>query len=86
MNNPLGAIDEIKERATEGFLVRTRADADTVEARTGDYSRMRAAFDSGAHFISTDYYVPDERLEGDYQVRFPQGGYVRQSPLSGVVD
>ena len=86
MNDPLGAINEIKERVTEGFLVRTRADADTVEARTGDYSRMRAAFDSGAHFISTDYYVPDERLEGDYQVRFPQGGYVRQSPLSGVVD
>ena len=86
MNDPLGAIDDIKERVTEGFLVRTRADADTVEARTNDYSRMRAAFDSGAHFISTDYYVPDERLEGDYQVRFPQGGYVRQSPLSGVVD
>ena len=86
MNDPLGAIDDIKERVTEGFLVRTRADADTVEARTGDYSRMRAAFDSGAHFISTDYYVSDERLEGDYQVRFPQGGYVRQSPLSGVVD
>jgi len=86
MNNPLGAIDEIKERATEGFLVRTRADADTVEARTGDYSRMRAAFDSGAHFISTDYYVPDERLEGDYQVRFPKGRYVRESGLSEGVD
>ena len=86
MNDPLGAIDDIQERVTEGFLVRTRADADTAEARTNDYSRMRAAFDSGAHFISTDYYVPDERLEGDYQVRFPQGGYVRQSPLSGVVD
>ena len=86
MNDPLGALDDIKERVAQGFLVRTRADADTVEARTNDYSRMRAAFDSGAHFISTDYYVPDERLEGDYQVRFPEGGYVRQSPLSEVVD
>ena len=86
MNNPLGAIDEIKERATEGFLVRTRADADTVEARSADDTRMRAAFASGAHFISTDYYVPDERLESDYRVRFPEGGYARQSPRSEVID
>ena len=47
MNDPLSALDNIKARVTEGFLVRTRADADTVEARAGDYSRMRAAFDSG---------------------------------------
>lgn len=86
MNDPLKAFDDIKARVAEGFLVRTRADADTVEARAGDYSRMRAAFNSGAHFISTDYYVPDERLEGDYQVRFPKGRYVRESGLSEGVD
>ena len=86
MNDPLKAFDDIKARVAEGFLVRTRADADTVEARAGDYSRMRAAFNSGAHFISTDYYVPDERLEGDYQVRFPKGRYVRKSGLSEGVD
>ena len=86
MNDPLKAFDDIKARVAEGFLVRTRADADTVEARAGDYSRMRAAFDSGAHFISTDYYVPDERLEGDYRVRFPKGRYVRESGLSEGVD
>ena len=86
MNDPLKAFDDIKARVAEGFLVRTRADADTVEARAGDYSRMRAAFNSGAHFISTDYYVPDERLEGDYRVRFPKGRYVRESGLSEGVD
>ena len=86
MNDPLSALDNIKARVTEGFLVRTRADADTVEARAGDYSRMRAAFDSGAHFISTDYFVPDERLESNYRVRFPEDGYARQSPRSKVID
>ena len=80
MNDPLKAFDDIRARVAEGFLVRTRADANTVEARSADDTRMRAAFASGAHFISTDYYVPDERLESDYRVRFPEGGYARQSP------
>lgn len=86
MNDPLKAFDDIRARVAEGFLVRTRADADTVEARSADDTRMRAAFASGAHFISTDYYVPDKRLKSDYRVRFPEGGYARQSPRSEVID
>ena len=86
MNDPLKAFDDIGARVAEGFLVRTRADADTVEARSADDTRMRAAFASGAHFISTDYYVRDERLKSDYRVRFPEGGYARQSPRSEVID
>ena len=86
MNDPLKAFDDITARVAKGFLVRTRADADTVEARSADDTRMRAAFASGAHFISTDYYVRDERLKSDYRVRFPEGGYARQSPRSKVID
>ena len=86
MNDPLKAFDDITARVAKGFLVRTRADADTVEARSADDTRMRAAFASGAHFISTDYYLPDEKLESDYRVRFPEGGYARQSPRSQVID
>lgn len=86
MNDPLKAFDDIRARVAEGFLVRTRADSDTIEARSADDTRMRAAFASGAHFISTDYYVPSERLESDYWVRFPEGGYARQSPRSEVID
>ena len=86
MNDPLKAFDDITARVAKGFLVRTRADADTVEARSADDTRMRAAFASGAHFISTDYYVRDERLKSDYRVRFPEGGYARQSPRSEVID
>ena len=34
MNDPLKAFDDIRARVAEGFLVRTRADADTIEARS----------------------------------------------------
>ena len=54
---------------------RTQADSDTEQARTGDYSRMEAAFQSGAQIICTDYYRPDPRGNTDenwtnYTVRF----------------
>ena len=77
MNDPVAAFAEIKARVSEGFLIRTRADANTVEARASNYIRMRAAFNSGAQFISTDYYLPDPALLNGYQVRFPNGGSVR---------
>ncbi len=56
-----------------GYYVRTRADADTKEARTGDYSRWRDALISGAQVISTDYYVPDPKLGTGYHVQLPGG-------------
>jgi hypothetical protein len=55
-----------------GFIVRTRADADTVEARTGDTTRRDAALQSGAQYVSTDYRHPDTRFS-TYQVRLPGG-------------
>lgn len=56
-----------------GYYVRTRADADTVEARKNDYSRWRAALISGAQVISTDYYLPDPTLNTGYHVALPGG-------------
>lgn len=51
----------IRRLVQAGFIVRTRADADTVEARKHDHSRLEAALASGAQIISTDYYpgAPD---------------------------
>ncbi len=51
----------IQRLVKAGFIVRTRSDADTVEARAHDYSRLKAALASGAQIISTDYYpgAPD---------------------------
>ena len=36
VNDPLGDADRIRALVAAGFIVRTRADADTVQARTGD--------------------------------------------------
>lgn len=44
INDPLKDADQIRKAVASGFLVRTRADADTVEARTNDTVRREAAF------------------------------------------
>ena len=71
-------------------LVRTRADADTREARAGDTRRRDAAFASGAHFVSTDYYLPEQAPASapGYLVALPLEGLAvgpATTPLGGVV-
>ncbi|KTF68030.1 hypothetical protein ATB93_15745 [Sphingomonas sp. WG] len=63
MQNPLQEQATITARVRAGFMVRTRADAETIEARTHDTRRLAAAIGSGAQFISTDFYegAPDPR-------------------------
>ena len=65
----------------DGYLVYTRADANTEEARLNDTSRQGFAFRSGAHIISTDYPFPDYRFS-EYQTRFENGKFVRCNPLT----
>ncbi|HEY1212849.1 MAG TPA: Ca2+-dependent phosphoinositide-specific phospholipase C, partial [Bryobacteraceae bacterium] len=55
VNEPKQDWAYIQYLVRSGFYVRTRADADMVEARKGDYSRWKAALISGAQVISTDY-------------------------------
>lgn len=80
-NDPLSSPGEIESLVQQGYMVRTRADADTVQARSGDTTQRDAALASGAHFISTDYPVPDPRFT-DYQVRLPGEGIARCNPVS----
>lgn len=80
LNNPERQFDEIQARVEAGYLVRTRADAGTREARTGDTARLEAALASGAHYISTDYYEPREEWS-DYAASLPDGGVVRCNPV-----
>lgn len=83
LNDPLGDEIRIASAVAAGYMVRTRADADTREARIGDTRRREAAFRSGAQYVSTDYPWPDERL-GDYRVRFPShASYARLNPVGG---
>ncbi|HEY5346684.1 MAG TPA: Ca2+-dependent phosphoinositide-specific phospholipase C, partial [Rhizomicrobium sp.] len=51
-----------------GFMVRTRADAETREARKNDTLRRDWAFASGAQIISTDFLIADKKI-GSYEVR-----------------
>jgi hypothetical protein len=71
MNEALGAEEErIRQRVREGFLIRTRADIPTEEARTGSTVRRDRAFRSGAHYVSTDYPEPGPFGSG-YVARLP---------------
>jgi Phosphoinositide phospholipase C, Ca2+-dependent len=81
MNEPLKEADLMKQRVSQGFLIRTRADADTQEARSGDITRREAAFATGAQFVSTDYQDPDVRFKTGYSVSLPGGGATRCNPV-----
>lgn len=75
-------VTRIQELVKKGYFVRTRSDAETVEARTNDYTRMKAAFESGAQMISTDYYKPDLRFS-TFTVQFPNLETGRVNPVNG---
>lgn len=81
VNDPLADFERIRELVRGGFIVRTRADADTREARSGSIERRDAAFASGAQLVSTDYYLPADRFGTGYQVLMPGGGVGRCNPV-----
>jgi hypothetical protein len=72
----------IAELVAAGYLVRTRADIDTIEARSGDTSLQAAAFASGAQFVSTDYLVPNPAFGTGYVAALPGGAPARCNPLA----
>lgn len=86
MNDPKSEAKEITQRVKAGFMVRTRADADTREARTGDLSRLKAAIQSGAQLISTDYYISKLSPSGTFQVTLDNGKYQGCNPLNADVN
>ena len=82
LNDPIEDFELIRQRVKEGYLVRTRADAGTWEARRNDKTRFEKALASGAHVISTDYYIPDENLGTGYQIQLPGGFYNNEGMLN----
>ena len=82
LNDPIADGDRIRELVAMGYLVRTRADADTAEARTGDTARREAAFASGAQLVSTDYERADPRWPG-FVTDLPGDAPARCNPVSG---
>lgn len=93
-NSPAAAVvkvddpDEqrIQRLVREHFIVRTRADADVVEARANDVARRDLALRSGAQIVSTDFPVPDPTVHPEYSVQIPDGKPGRCNPVQAPKD
>lgn len=73
----------------QGYLVRTRTDEGTEQARTNDTTRRDAALATGAQIISTDYPAAEPSSWTGYSVGLPGGMVARCNPLNapaGCVD
>ncbi|MEQ8688610.1 MAG: phosphatidylinositol-specific phospholipase C1-like protein [Imperialibacter sp.] len=81
MNDPVKQEKEIAGLVKQGFMVRTRSDADTREARLGDKTRFEAAMRSGAQVITTDYYLKSLSPDKDFEIVFGDGRYQRCNPV-----
>ncbi|HNI34971.1 MAG TPA: phosphatidylinositol-specific phospholipase C1-like protein [Microthrixaceae bacterium] len=75
INDPTEA-PRITELVKQGFFIRTRADADLVEATTGDTTDRDLALESGAQVVSTDFPIGEPAANG-YVVGFEKGPQVR---------
>jgi hypothetical protein len=87
LNDPTGAgLGTIRDAVRRGYVVRTRADADTREARTDDAARSRLALASGAQWVSTDYPAPgiSARFGSAYAVRLPGDRPARCNPVTAT--
>jgi hypothetical protein len=82
LNDPLDDGALIRDLVARGYIIRTRADADTEQARTGDTTQRDAALASGAQFVSTDYPVPNPDFGTGYFVDLPGVGTARCNPVN----
>ncbi|WP_404338201.1 Ca2+-dependent phosphoinositide-specific phospholipase C [Sphingomonas sp. MMS12-HWE2-04] len=82
VQDPLVDSDKIRKWVSEGVIVRTRTDANTLEARTKDFAKTKAALASGAQAVSTDYYpgAPDP-IHAGFVVTLPNKAMARCSPV-----
>ncbi len=84
VNNPIKNFDYIQTLVAKGYLVRTRADAGTKEARNNDYIMFEKAKESGAQVISTDYYLPSIHFKSTYRIAFDNDTYERIKAKNNV--
>jgi len=86
MNDVIADFELIQSYVAAGFLVRTRSDIPTSEARSGSTVRRDRALASGAQYVSTDYpeYSP---FGSAYIVELPETeGNARCNPVAASVD
>jgi hypothetical protein len=77
-----GTQQEIAALVRKGYLVRTRTDENTKEARTNDTRQRDAALASGAQLLSTDYPASEPSQWTTYSVSFPDGAVARCNPVN----
>ena len=90
VNDPIADPSLIADLVSEGYIVRTRADAGLVQGRSGDTTRSAIALESGAHFVSTDFPDPStitsldatQPFDPSYQVELPDGLAARCNPVT----
>ena len=78
-----GSQEKIAALVRKGYLVRTRTDADTQQARTNDTTRRDVALASGAQILSTDYPQSEPSQWTSYSVGLPGGAAARCNPVNG---
>ncbi len=74
--------EDLQRFAEAGYLIRTRTDSPGVHAPANDTSWRDSAMASGAHYLSTDYYVVDESLGTGYLVQLPGSVVARCNPVT----
>ena len=82
VNQPVGNVEQIQQLVAAGYVVRTRSDEPTVQARSGDTTQREAALASGAQWVSTDYPVPGSSPFSDYFAAIPDGDPARCNPVN----
>jgi Phosphoinositide phospholipase C, Ca2+-dependent len=78
-----GSQETIAALVRKGYLVRTRTEEDTKQARTNDTARREIALASGAQLLSTDYPLAEPSSWTTYSVALPNGAVARCNPVNG---
>ncbi len=77
-----GSAAAIDDLVRQGYLVRTRSDEPTEQARNNDTRRRDEVLASGAQMISTDYPKSEPASWSGYSVGFPDGLVARCNPVN----
>lgn len=83
LNDPTDSLADIQRLVDAGYIVRTRADSDLLNAQNGETDDRENAFASGAQWISTDYPATEPPAPSSgYTVAFPDGTFARCNPVN----
>ncbi len=85
-DNPKKMKKDIEKLVKKGYMVRSRTDEHTREARREKYKRYNSAFESGAQIICSDYYAGDKcfldkKTCSPYKTSLPGGEIFRINPI-----